>query len=218
LPRISTRNLSALPGIDAIRLRLQQMSALEAVLAIEYGTPEYEFHPKWQPSEQLGAIKNGSGDELFAHFTPSGCFIKGFAHESIMTPYRTKPPSLWPGLLSSVPAVFASSLNEPAFDIPSTTFVVWRLAADPVWHTDEIEFPDHNFGDGSQELLVRITMGASEFAEWLAENYETEIDGDIVDHVFQNRPLTDTQLQAINSSAVIFALRRAVQETGFSLS
>jgi hypothetical protein len=214
---ISTRNLSALPEIDAIRLRLQQMSALQTVLAIEYGSSDYEFHPKWKRSEQMGAFKNGSGDELFAHFTPKGCFIKGFAHESVMTPYRTKPPSLWPGLLSSVPAVFASSLKEPAFDIPATTFVVWRLAVDAEWRTDDIEFPNHYYGDGSQDLLPRITMAASEFAEWLAETYEAAVDVEIVEHVFKNRPLTDSQLQTLNSSAAISALRRAVQDTGYSL-
>jgi hypothetical protein len=214
---ISTRDLSALPEIDVIRLRLQQMSALEAILAVDCGSSSYEFHPKWNRSEQMGAFKNGSGDELFAHFTPAGCFVKGFAHESVMTPYRTKPPSHWPGLLSSVPAAFASSLEEPAFDIPATTFVVWRLAADPVWHTDEIQLPGHYFGDGSQDLLPRITMAAPEFAEWLAENYETAVDADIVGHVFKNRPLTDAQLRALNSSAAMSALRRTVQETGYTL-
>lgn len=213
----STRNLSALPEIDAVRLRLQQMSALEAVLAAEYGSSQYEFHPKWAPSEQMGAFKNGSGDELLAHFTARGCFIKGFAHESVISPYRMKPPSHWPGLLASVPAAFASSLAEPAFDVPATTFVVWRLAADPAWHTGEIEFPSHDYGDGSQDLLPRATMAASEFAEWLAENYEMAIDGDIVDHVFENRPLTDAQLRALNASAPISALRHAVGETGYSL-
>jgi len=143
--------------------------------------------------------------------------MKGFAHESVMSPYRTKPPSHWPGLLSSVPAAFESSLKEPAFDIPATTFVVWRLAVDPVWHTDEIEFPNHEYGDGSQELLPRITMPAPEFAEWLGENYEAAVDADIVNHVFENRPFTDAQLRALNPSAAIAVLRHAVQETGYSL-
>jgi hypothetical protein len=128
---------------------MQQMSALTSVFAIEYGEPTFSFYPKWSRSTQMGAIKNGSGDELFVHFTPSGCFIKGFAHESVMTPYRAEPPELWPGLLASVPAEFAPSLSEPAFDIPTTTFVVWRLADTDSWHTDEIEYPDHYYGKRS---------------------------------------------------------------------
>ena len=189
----------------------------EAIFAVEQGSSVYEFHAQWSRSEQMGAIKNGSGDELFVHFTPAGCFIKGFAHESVMTPYRTNPLTHWPGLLSSVPLAFESSLKEPAFDIPATTFVVWRLAGDPRWHTDEIEFPDHYYGDGSQELLPRLLLTGSEFADWLAENYEVEVDADVVSDVFENRPLTDAQLRALNPSAAIAELRSAVQQTGYAI-
>ena len=126
---ISTRNLSPLPEIELLRQRLQQMAALQAVFSIEYGTADFEFPPKWARSQQMGAYKNGSEDEVFAHFTPAGCLIKGFAHESLMTPYRTKPPALWPGLFSSVPAEFKSSLKEPAFDSSESLRVPFRHKA-----------------------------------------------------------------------------------------
>ena len=164
---VSTRDLSELPDIESVRARLKQMAAIEAVFAIEYGTAVYEFHPRWGGSEQMGAIKDGSGDELFAHFTPAGCFIKGFAHESAMSPFRETPPALWPGLLSSVPTEFKSSVNEPAFDIQAATFVVWRLANAAEWQTGEIEFPSNYYGDGSQDLLPQLVVSSSEFAEWL---------------------------------------------------
>jgi hypothetical protein len=215
---VSTRDLSELPDIEALRQHLQQMAALEAVFAIEYGTCVYEFHPKWEHSEQMGAIKSGSGDELFAHFTPLGCFIKGFAHESVMTPFKTKPPTLWPGLLSSVPSEFKSSLDEPAFDIPATTFVVWRLANDAEWHTDKLELPSHDYGDGSQDLLENLVMSPSQFAEWLEENFECDVDASVVARVFESYHLTDAQLRALNPSAAIADLRRAVQETGYPLA
>jgi hypothetical protein len=216
LNAISTRNLSMLPEIEALRRRLQQMSALEAVFASEYGSSGFEFHPNWSRSQQMGAFKNGAGDELFAHFTPDGCFVKGFAHESIMSPYRTNPPVLWPGLFSSVPLAFESSLKEPAFDIPATTFVVWRCACDPSWHTGDIQFPHDEDPDGSHELLSRITMAAQEFADWLAENYEVEVDANIVVDVFNNLPLTDARLRALNPSAATADLRGAVQKTGYA--
>jgi hypothetical protein len=215
---VSTRDLSELPDIETLRQRFQQMAALEAVFAIGSGTWVYEFHPNWGSSEQMGAIKSGSGDELFAHFTPLGCFIKGFAHESVMSPFKTKPPTLWPGLLSSVPSEFKSSLNEPAFDIPATTFVIWRLANDAEWHTDEIELPSHDYGDGSQDLLEDLVMSPSQFAEWLEENFECDVDASVVACVFERHPLTDAQLRALNSSAAIADLRRAVQETGYPLA
>jgi hypothetical protein len=207
-----------MPDMDSLRRRLQQMAALEAVFAIGRGTSDHEFYPIWNRSQQLGAIKNGSGDELFVHFTPGGCFIKGFAHESVMTPYRTNPPTLWPGLLANLPSDFQSSLNEPAFDIPSATFIVWRRVNDAKWHTDDIEFPNHAYGDGSADLLGRLVVSPSEFAEWLAENYEVEVDEDIVADVFSNHPLSDVQLRALNPRAAIAELRRAVEETGYPLA
>ncbi len=167
---LSTRDLSTLPNIKWLRQRLQQMSALVSVFAIEYGEPQFEFHPKWARSEEMGAIKNGSGDELFAHFTKSGCIIIGFAHESTMSTYHTNPPKLWSGLLSSVPASFKASLDESAFDIASTTFVVWRLATDDAWHTDNIEYPDDSYGDGSHELLSQMVVSADDFADLFFEN------------------------------------------------
>lgn len=32
-------------------------------------------------------MRNGCGDHFFAHFTPAGCWLKGFAHESRMSPF-----------------------------------------------------------------------------------------------------------------------------------
>lgn len=215
---LSTRDLTELPDIESLRARLQQMAALEAVFAIAVGTADHEFHPNWNRSQQMGSIKNGSGDELFTHFTPAGCFIKGFAHESMMTPYRTKPPTLWPGLFTSVPNDFRSSLNEPAFDIPATTFVVWRRADDREWHTDDIEFPDHYYADGSQDLLPRLVRTAADYAQWLEENYETEVDASVVASVFANQPLSDAQLRKLNPSAKLAEIRGAVQETGYPLA
>ena len=215
---ISTRDLSPLPTIEGLRQRLQQMAALESVFAIEYGESDYSFYPKWGRSEQMGAVKNGSGDELFAHFTPVGCCIIGFAHESSMSPYRTDPPELWPGLLSSVPAEFQASLDEPAFDIASTTFVVWRIASAETWRTDSIEYPDDSYGDGSYDLLSRVLVSAVDFADWLEENYEVDVVGDVVANVFENRPLSDTQLSAFNSNASLATLRKVVAATGYPLA
>jgi hypothetical protein len=188
------------------------------VFAIEYGASQFEFHPKWDRSEQMGAFKNGSGDELFAHFTKSGCIIIGFAHELKMSPYRTSPLELWPGLLSGVPVEFKASLDEPAFDIASTTFVVWRLATDHAWHTAAIDYSDDNYGDGSSELLSHLIYTAAGFADWLADNYEVEIDTSIVSSVFGNKPLTNQQLCTLNPNAKTKQLRKAVTETGYPIA
>jgi hypothetical protein len=214
---ISTRDLSKLPDIASLRDRLQQLATLADVVGIDYGGTDFEFHPKWAAKEQMGAYKNGSGDELFAHFTPAGCFIKGFAHESAMSPFQSDPPKLWPGLLESVPTEFKSSLQEPAFDMSAVTFAIWRLKSDDHWQTDPIKFPKGDDPDGSAELLEMLVMTARQFAQWLTENYEIKTDADIAADVFAGKPLTNKQLRSLNPDATLKELRRAVKETGYPL-
>lgn len=215
---ISTRNLSPLPDIEPLRLRMQEMSVLAEVVGIDYQPPPYEFHPKWSKNEQMGAYKNGSGDELFVHFTTAGCYINGFAHESTMTPYRTNPPTLWPGLFDNVSPEFASSVKEPAFDTPHTTFVIWRRTADTAWQTGPVKFPKEAYADGSSDLLSKLVMTAEEFTEWLEENYETEVDPEIVAAVFAHEPLTKEMLRTLQPEAKPAELVRAVKEVGYPLA
>lgn len=212
---ISTSDLSGMPNIEACRKRLQQMAAISAVFAVEYGESQFEFYPRWSKTSQVGAIKNGCGDELFCHFTAAGCFIKGFAHESRMSPYQQNPPQLWPGLLAGVPDAFAMSLKEPAFDMPATTFVIWRLVDDLAWSTANVEFSDDDYKDGSADLLEPLGYTHGEFTDWLQENYEVDVDGSIVESVFNNHPLTEEKLSNLNPSQPIRVLRDAVCETGY---
>ncbi len=212
---ISTRDLSRFPGISSLRKRLQQMAAVEAVFAITEGATVFEFHPEWGRSEQMGAIKNGSGDELFAHFTRSGCCIIGFAHESAMSPYRTKPAKLWPGLLSSVPSESKSTLDEPAFDIECTTFAIWRFTNGDAWRTEDLGYSDDAYGDGSQELLALANLTANEFADWLEENYEVDIDDELIKEVFENQSISEAQLSALKPDVSTKKLRAAIAQTGY---
>jgi hypothetical protein len=82
---ISTRDLSLLPDVDGLRRAFQSIAMLDAILCPERYLRYYSFEAGWAVGEQLGSMNNGSGDELFAHFGPSGCWIKGFAHEAPMT-------------------------------------------------------------------------------------------------------------------------------------
>ena len=215
---ISTRNLSELPSPADLQLRMQEMAALTAVFDIDYGDPTYAYYPKWTKHQQVGAVKNGSGDELFVHFKNAGCFIKGFGHESAMTPHRNSPPALWPKLLDNVPIDFKSSLNEPAFDMPNTTFVVWRQADDAQWKTGDIDYPEGKDPDGSTDLLSRLLLGVDEFTEWLADNYDVEVDAPFVAHVFGHKPLSVAQLQQLNEDAPVHSLRSAVEQTAYPLA
>lgn len=214
---LSTSDLLLMPGIEALRAHMQCLAAISAVFSVEDDESPFTFDPRWDANEQMAASMNGSGDELYLHFVPHGCFIKGFAHESEMSPYANPEHSIWPGVVDQVPKEFESSLMEPAFDPEATTFVIWRLASSGEWLTGEVDFPDSEFGDGSRDLLAPISFSASDLSEWLSEQYETEVDSAIVQSVFEGRPLSDTQMTALNPEAPIRELRQAVRETGWKV-
>lgn len=111
-----------------------------------YGT--YAFTGRWREDEELASMDNGSGDEYSIVFTAAGAFIRGFDHESPMSPYGDDDYATWPGLVETVPREFAAQLTEPAFchdggagPFLTATVCLWRLHEDPVWRAGDIDFP-----------------------------------------------------------------------------
>ena len=212
---LSTSDLSSMPDIEALRIHMQRLAAITAVFAVEYSESQFSFDPRWHKRQQLASSINGCGDELYIHFAPHGVFIKGFAHESEMTPYKDAARTIWPGVVDSVPPEFASPLTEPAFDPNATTFVIWRLQSDTGWSTGDVDYPDGDYKDGSADLLEPITFSVDDVTEWLSENYETDVDREIVQFVFDDRPLTDLQMTKLNPTSPLHSIRDAVRATGW---
>ena len=70
----------------------------------------------------MASMRNGSGDEYSILFNSQGAIIKGFAHESSMSPWATESEQVCRGVLDEVPSEFQEFLTEPAFSIDDTTF------------------------------------------------------------------------------------------------
>src|SRR5205823_5683396 len=158
----------------------------------------YSFNSKWSRGEQMGSMRDGSGDDFVALFNEHGCWLKGFAHESPMSPYQDDGSKrLWPGVLDSVPAEFAKCLAEPAFGVEDTTFCIWRRYGDPAWQRGDIVFPtDHLDPDGSADLLSPLDGKPETYHAWATDYF---LDGDEkgrsltvdhVRHVYAHKPLT----------------------------
>src|SRR6266545_3544798 len=151
---ISTRDLSGLPDVDGLKRLLQSMAMLDAILSPEWQYRYYSFNSKWSRGEQMGSMRDGCGDDFFALFNKHGCFLKGFDHEAMMSPYGQKPKRVWPGVLDAVPEEFADELKQPAFSMEDTTFCIWRRYSDSGWQRGIIDFPtERPDPDGSQSLL-----------------------------------------------------------------
>ena len=213
---ISTRDLSLLPDVDGLRSTLQSMAMLDAVLCPEWQFRYYSFNAAWSPGEQMGSMQNGSGDDFIAHFGPAGCWLKGFAHEYPMTPYRENPKRVWPGVLDAVPDEFAACLREPAFSVQDVTFCTWRHYSDRSWQIGRIEFPaGHPDPDGSEFLLSDLDGRPETYQAWAINYYEREVSLAAVEHVYRHRPLTPEIVVQLNPELSLAELVADMNEIGY---
>lgn len=162
-------------------------------------------------------MRNGSGDEYSIVFSAAGVFIRGFAHESSMSPYGG---GLWPGLIDSVPDVFAGSVDEPAFsfdDRLNATVCIWRETADDRWHTGDIDYPDDAYADGADDLFAVLVGGTPEAYLRFAEDYydEQPVDAGVVRAVYAGEPLTDALIRRLNPHLTVGDLAGDLAEIGY---
>lgn len=175
------------------------MAMLDAILCPEWQFRYYSFNANWADGEQVGSMRNGSGDDFVAHFGPAGCWLKGFAHESPMTPYRLRSKKVWRGVLDHVPEEFAACMREPAFRVEDVTFCIWRRHAKGAWQIGPVEFPSGETDpDGSVYLLSPLDGQPETYRNWALEYYEKEVPFAAIDHVYQHRPLTPQVVAQLN--------------------
>lgn len=194
---------------------MQSLAILDAILSPDWEDRYYSFDAHWNHNEQLGSMRDGSGDSLFALFNHYGCFFKGFAHESVMSPYQTEPPQLWPGLFDDIPSELQVSLDEPAFAIEDTTFCIWCQTSDSQWQRGLIDFPEDSDPDGSRELLKIFDHQPNTYQQWAEDYYECSIETNIVQQIYQHSPLTQTMIHQLNPERLVADLLEDIQEIGY---
>ncbi|MDH6516501.1 MULTISPECIES: hypothetical protein [unclassified Streptomyces] len=208
-----------LPGIAVLREHCRSLAMLEAVLCPEWAYRYHSFDDHWAEGESMASMRNGSGDDYSIVFSGAGAYVRGFDHESPMSPYAEDRP--WPGVLDEVPGVFQAYVKEPAFSddgLPRVTACMWREAGDGGWRTGAIDFPegrtdDPDGADFLFELLVE--RSAEAFQEWAQDCYEVPVDLEAVRHVFSSRPLTAEVVRALNSEITLADLAQDIAEIGY---
>ena len=197
---------------------LQALALVDAILEEDWELRYYSFDARWSATEQMGSMRNGSGDDFFAVFGPSGCFLRGFDHESAMTPWRETPPRLWPGVLDDVPTEFASSLKEPAFHMEDTTFCIWFLAGDSAWSHGSIEFPKgEEDPDGSRWMLSALDGNPHTYQSFAKEYFELDVELNAIARVFAYEPFSVELLRGFPSSRSFQNIITDAEEIGYPI-
>lgn len=184
-----------LPDPAELRTYLRALAALDATLGSD--TPEYccyEF-TDWG-TDEAALWANGSGDEFTVIFTAAGVVIRGFAHESAMSPHRTRGSEVWPGLIDDVPAPLRELLDDPAFTGPAPgptlTACIWRTPTDATWQTgSNIDFPQGEDPDGSAMLFELVAnRSPTSVKSYFEDYYERPVPLTAIEHALAGEPLT----------------------------
>ncbi|MEU8523702.1 hypothetical protein [Streptomyces sp. NBC_01216] len=214
---MSTAHETAALLPDPVRLRahLRALAVLDQAIGDDPRFCEYTFDATWGPGVEAALMENGSGDDFSVLFAPAGVLIRGFDHESEMTPYGTDDEQVWPGVIDDVPAVLRPLLDVPAFrdegvDALRVTVCLWRETDDTAWRTGStIAFPAGSEDpDGSGFLFDLLTNRSPEAVQAHFEDYyERPVPLGAVRHVLAGHPLTP----AVARTLAPAVLRRAVE-------
>lgn len=207
--------LTTLPAIEPLRKLSQSLAMLDAIMSPEWEFRYFSFNSQWRLGEMMASMRNGSGDDYFLLFTHSGAIMKGFWHESPMSPYAQEPKQLCSGIFDEVPECFKGFLSEPAFRIEDTTFCLWRQNGDQQWRTGNIEYPEESDPDGSEYLLAMLKNDPVMYLEFAEEYYEKKIPLSVVRQIYEHQPLTDEMVISLNSEALLGDLEAEINEIGY---
>ncbi len=161
------------------------------------------------------AVSNGAGDELFIEFSEAGAIVKGFDHESTMSPHANEEFAVWRGVLDDVPREFAGFLAEPAISIENTTFCFWRFWSQNSWQTGQVEFPGGDDPDGSAFLLQLFDGRPETYRDWAQDYYERPVDLEAVSLIYAHGPISAQTLHRLNPEVSLELLANDLLEIGY---
>ncbi|MCA9067520.1 MAG: hypothetical protein KDA84_01255 [Planctomycetaceae bacterium] len=194
----STSDLSDMPSPSVLKEAMQKNAVLEVIMSDEAWLRCHTFQQQWSKGVSLAKYDNGGGNHLFAFFCEAGCIIKGFDHESPVSPYAREEFEVWPGIYEGVPPELLKLLDDKAVEKEHVTFCIWSIGENSPWQMGEMEFPEDE-DDGSSYLLDEaICTSASDYVDYAADYYEKELDLDVVQAIYSGKPVTDELIQQLN--------------------
>lgn len=221
---VTSRHIAArLPDIATLRRRCQAVAMLDAIVCPHtWDHRHHRYIRNWAGGASCAQLRNGAGDDCAIVFTVAGALIRGFDHESPMTPWRTDPPRPWPGLADAVPAAFRGLLTQPAFAVDgvlAATYLLWRGFGDAAWQTSPVNIaglgglldPEgaHEFLD---LLLDPTPTFYRDFARW---NFDITLDPVAVAHIYNLQPLDEEVVRTLNPSMGLADIAGDIAASGY---
>ncbi len=208
-----------LPEAETVRRWSQSLAVLDAILGADWEHRYFSFDAHWDDGEQLASMRNGSGAEYSIVFSRAGAYVRGFDHESSLSPWAQSPPALWPGLVDDVPTELEAAVTEPAFcdgTLPRLTVCLWRLAGAPTWSHGRVALPDGDpDADGADRLFEQLDGEPATYRAFAREYWERELDLEAIARVYRHEPLTEELVAALAPDRALADLADDLAEIGY---
>lgn len=139
-------------------------------------------------------IDNGSGDEVSIYIKDDKAFIKGFDHESDLSPYQFDDSShILEKIYLNSPKEFKNLLDDE--NIYNTTFAMWNLSTGDEWNFNKLSNED----DGGREFLLGYIFDSAEhYLEWAKDYHDVSFDLKIINDIYNETDITKEMLKNLN--------------------
>jgi hypothetical protein len=211
---LSTATPEKLPDIETLRRLTKSLAMLDAIMSPDpdWEYRYYSYNSKWGDGEEMASMRNGSGDEWFLLFDKNGAALKGLAHEYPLagdTRFADR-------IQEAVPRDFHSFLQEPAFDMQSATFCIWRRHTDKKWSVVTLaDRPASPQEDGSGFLISILDGKPKTYCSYARDYYDREIPLAAVEAIYRHEELSDELVAKLNPEVELSDLVADAAQIGY---
>ncbi|WP_314587860.1 hypothetical protein [Paenibacillus terrigena] len=205
--------LEQLPGPENLKKLMIVQAALNTILCETEWLRYHSFVQEWDEGVCMAKIDNGAGDHLIMLFSAEGSIIKGFDHESQLSPYAQDEHKVWPGIYDYVPNELLLHLEHEGIEKEDVTFCMWRRNSDSRWQKGKVEIPK-GAEDGSGFLIGAIYQTPEDFVQFAKDYFEIELPVDIVKKVYEGVSITVEMIQTINPDCATEEVYRELESLG----
>lgn len=197
--------LERLPNPIILKKLMRIQASLNIILCQDEWLRYHSFVQDWYEGICLAKIDNGAGDHLIILFSPEGSIIKGFDHESELSPYAQDEHRVVQGIYSDVPKELLSLLEDDAIEKDDVTFCIWRKNSDTNWHKGNVVIQKGE-SDGSDFLIACIFHTPEDFVEFAKGYFELSLSLDIVAKIYDDVPITVEMIRMLNPDSDVEAV------------
>lgn len=175
-----------IPKLSPSQLQMtwQYAAQCDALITSEDWLRSFWYEQHWSDGIAMAKYDNGAGDHVIALFSVDGkVVLKGFDHESEVSPYARDEYGIWPGIYEGMPQEFLRLIQDEAIESELVTFCCWSTDGKS-WETGTALLPV-GIDDGSDWLLDMVQMDAEEFIEWAKSYYEDNFERIGEDGIFK---------------------------------